>query len=62
MGVDRFEDGQKALVMTGRFKALKRLFSSPSPLVRVLSTVVQIAALAVFSLGQQLLECSTIAS
>jgi hypothetical protein len=50
--VKGFEYGQKALGMARGLEALEYPFSSSGPLVRVLSAVVQIAALSMFGVGQ----------
>jgi hypothetical protein len=56
------KDGQKALRMTGRLEALQYPLSPPGPLVRVLGAVVQVAALPMFGIGQQVFKCSPIAA
>jgi hypothetical protein len=48
VAVERLDDGQETLGMTGRLEALQRPLSSPGSLIRVLGPVVQVTALAVF--------------
>ena len=62
VGVYRFEDRQKALGVSGRLETLQRPFSSPSPLVRVLSSVIKVTALTMFGVGQQFFKRGAIAS
>ena len=51
VAVERFEDGQETLGVPRRLETLQYSLSSPGSLVRVLSTVVEVAALTVFGVG-----------
>ena len=51
-GVDGFEGGEKALCLFGVQETLHLPFASPCRLMGVFASIVQIAALTVFYLGQ----------
>ena len=56
VGVKGFKDGQEALSVARRLEALQCPFSPSGPLMRVLDPVVEVAALAMLGVGQQLFE------
>ena len=53
-GVDRFEDGEKALRVFWRLETFHPPFSDPGWLMRVLSTIVEVATLSMLNVRQDL--------